>query len=640
MGYFLKEKRTSTSLTHPHREPSPYLQFRTSFNGDCGDRSNGLIPMQNNFFGLSQDDPAMKNIAEHCETAFRVFDDILLDLINADLLFTEAYSRTLDEMNDARRSADTQKEAKDTTDKKKRSRRSLASESKISSPPNSINQNVTERPARKVRRKRQVLIGMGVVIAATSVHSLISDVGSRNRDKAIIADLEVNRKAISELSQSLELNTEMIEDLAKQLKRSQAPIIVRGGMQVPHNDMMHKNVLDGNPQSTINYFATYAQNYGKEMVRSLLQLTNHRLPLYGTFIDTIRAHCLSVQTIADRLQAQEFCLGYAYHVTRWDTDLRYLGVGITTFDVADNTTTTTPSKLRIKEVVINLRIEIPRLQLKAERYRVVNLGYFQDQATRQRIDIPQFLVKMPSSEVLEMNPSLCLRFTPSFSCSSTSLQANQCGEQLLARNNTRFCNSIPMDPQKCGLYETNDMAFVSMRQKSTVQFFHHAPSIQINKIDSFKKTIFNGALNCGPVILKVTAGIESKTSITKINYIAPVKIRVTNIEEERLRIFESQQSHHQDMINSAIQERTKINSTVQTIYEAGKNEVQHLSDLVHGWAAGLMGWLTGITTLVLIIAVTLIIVKIKASKKKTTNHIILGNYQQPKHESNRADATL
>jgi len=92
-----------------------------------------------------------------------------------------------------------------------------------------------------------------------------------------------------------------------------------------------------------------------------------------------------------------------------------------------------------------------------------------------------------------------------------------------------------MDPKKCGLHETNDMALVSMRQKSTVQFFHHSPSIKINKIDCFKKTVFNGALNCGRVILKVSAGIESKTSITIINYIAPVKIRVTNIKEKRLR---------------------------------------------------------------------------------------------------------
>ena len=46
---------------------------------------------------------------------------------------------------------------------------------------------------------------MGVFIAATSVHSLVVDVESRNRHKAIIADLEVNRKAIADLSQSLEL---------------------------------------------------------------------------------------------------------------------------------------------------------------------------------------------------------------------------------------------------------------------------------------------------------------------------------------------------------------------------------------------------------------------------------------------------
>jgi len=94
------------------------------------------------------------------------------------------------------------------------------------------------------------------------------------------------------------------------------------------------------------------------------------------------------------------------------------------------------------------------------------------------------------------------------------------------------------------------------------------------------------------------------------------------------------------MINSAITERHKINSTVQTIYQAGKHEVKHLNDLVYGWAARIMGWLTGITTLVFIIGITLIIVKCKASKKKTTNRIILGNYQSPQLVSSRADATL
>ena len=126
--------------------PSPYLQFRTSFNADCGDVSNGLVPMKNNFFGLSKDDPAMKNIGEHCETAFRVFDDILLDLINADLLFTEAYSRTLDKMNFARRSADNQEEAKQQASKKKRTRREAKSKTEISTQPN---RNGTDQPVQK-----------------------------------------------------------------------------------------------------------------------------------------------------------------------------------------------------------------------------------------------------------------------------------------------------------------------------------------------------------------------------------------------------------------------------------------------------------------------------------------------------------
>lgn len=298
---------------------SPYHQFREDAQADCGNPGNGIIPKEKNFFDLKAEDKAMESISEHCETAFRVFDDILLDMIGADLLFTDAYERKLDDMvNQRRMAAFKQRNPRSTT-------------------------TLARRPRRK-KRAIGVATAAGVTVAATGISLAYTgyvDAKSKQRDEELQYQIDDSRRAIAELSQSFELNTEMIGELAKQIKKSQSPIIVRGGIQISNGEIMQKDVLDGNPQSIIEYFAAYSSNYAKEMVQSLLTLTNHRLPLYGTYIDTIRANCLAVQTIDDEKVKDEFCLGFAYHSTRWDTDLRYMGVGITTFDQSENANMTT-----------------------------------------------------------------------------------------------------------------------------------------------------------------------------------------------------------------------------------------------------------------------------------------------------------
>ena len=91
-----------------------------------------------------------------------------------------------------------------------------------------------------------------------------------------------------------------------------------------------------------------------------------------------------------------------------------------------------------------------------------------------------------------------------------------------------------MDSEKCGLYEDHERAFVSIKKPSIVEFFHHAPSKQVAKIDTFDKTIFFGALDCGPRILKISAGIQSAKATSRVNYIAPIQIRPRNIEDEEI----------------------------------------------------------------------------------------------------------
>lgn len=58
-------------------------------------------------------------------------------------------------------------------------------------------------------------------------------------------------------------------------------------------------------------------------------LTTQRMPLFSKLILSIRAHCLSVKEIEDTYLAQEFCKAFALHTTRFNTSLRFSGLGLT-----------------------------------------------------------------------------------------------------------------------------------------------------------------------------------------------------------------------------------------------------------------------------------------------------------------------
>jgi hypothetical protein len=253
------------------------------------------------------------------------------------------------------------------------------------------------------------------------------------------------------------------------------------------------------------------------------------------FLDAVKAHCISYQSTVSEDKARQFCNSYAFHTSRWDTRLRFRGYGLTTWQRLDGKDLD-KTNLEIRQVIITVRIEIPRMKLTARKFTAVNLGYFRDEGTRWKVNLPQHIVVMPSKETLEMRPSDCLKFTPSFSCASVSLAPNQCAESILLHNSTRYCQTQEIDNRKCGYFEDQHLAFVSMAQPGIAQWFHHSPSEKVMKIDSFKKTPFSGALNCGPQILRISAIIpeKEKTAESMIHFIQPQQIAMRTIQDDEI----------------------------------------------------------------------------------------------------------
>jgi hypothetical protein len=467
---------------------SPRSKFRDSLNADCGDKTTGLPALPKNFFQM--DENRITTESEFCTKAFDTFDDIILEYIGSDLQFTDKYNRTFDTMVQGR--------AK--------------------------------------RRQRRAVV-MGAVVGATAVTVVASgamawvvDSRSRGRDEVLREQIEHERRRITELENVVELVHDELDVAVKKIRRSNAPIITWGGLDIPADDLAIKEILEGEGTSINQFFAEQSRDDGRQLVKAALTLTNHRVPLFSTFIDAVQAECMALQTVDEQL-AKKFCLHFAFHTTRWDTGVRFLGLGLTTYT---NENGTYPEHFRIQHVIVNLRIPIPRMKLEAKRFQIINLGFFSPDGSRWRLDLPKFVVQMPSNEIVAMDPSLCLHFTPSYSCATSIMEPNQCGESVLAHNNTKLCATIEMDSQKCGLYEDHERAFVSIRKQSAVEFFHHAPTKPVDKIDTFYKTLYTGATDCGPRIMKVSARIKSAKATSRINYIAPLQIRPRNVEDEEI----------------------------------------------------------------------------------------------------------
>ena len=581
---------------------SPRLQFREAFQADCADIDEGLDMMPRNFFNIDGSLPDLQEnlqrLSKTCSSAFNIFDAMIFSLVNDDLIPTEILNKT------------------------------------SSQPPLKKNRLRRDEPTAISRQRRAIgaVIAGGaaavgaVAIVATAGYAISVDVKSKERDELLERKINEDRQRLASLTTVVELLDESIDEVAKMIRKSETPIITFAGIELGEDEKMREKMVDADPNTLNNFFASYSQRIGRETIRAIMLLSTQRMPLMAKFITAIRAQCLAIQDTENMDLARSFCLHFALHASRFDTSLRFAGLGFTKFN---STVDASPNGFRIKEIIISLEIKIPRLRLQAERYSVANLGYFKNDGSRWKLKMPLQLIVMPSREVLKMNPSLCLKFNPSYACSITSLEPSTCGESLLTSNNTRLCETYQADSDKCGYMETHDRAFISMAKESKVNFFHHHPSKQLLKIDTFTKEQYGGAIDCGATVIKVNAGFEIERVTTRINYIAPINIKVTNIEEHRYLQLENR-------THLALKNNHNLKMTDEKLDIKISAVEAKVMDVIHR----ITGWISGLSSIVVALLVGLLLYKLRCCKREPTSRIMLANFQPPSTSSSRTDSSL
>ena len=167
-----------------------------------------------------------------------------------------------------------------------------------------------------------------------------------------------------------------------------------------------------------------------------------------------------------------------------------------------------------------------------------------------------------------------------------------------------------------------------MAKTSKINYFHHHPYVMLNKIDSFRKEKYGSAIDCGVTVIKVNAGFEIERVTSRINYIAPINIKVTNIEEHRYLALENR-------THQAIKNNHNLKMTDQRLDTKISAVEAKVMDFIHG----ITGWISGLSSIVLLLLVGILLYKFRCCKKEPANRIMLANFQPPS-TSSRTDSTL
>ncbi|CAG5080973.1 Oidioi.mRNA.OKI2018_I69.PAR.g9756.t1.cds [Oikopleura dioica] len=523
---------------------SPREKFRRALNADCGE-DYLLESKPTNFFGRNGTD--FNETTEDCLLGFRTFDEVIKSFMGEDL--TISWRHKLDSSD--RKSFNLFKNAypedpltyeeylKNGLPKNPVRPRQLFSSFKEAYPNDPLTyeeylkKGLPKNPV-QTRNRRAAMAGGavigGVAIAGSYVYTGVVDAKSRARDAVLAAEIELERRRIEKLEEVVETVNDKIDEAVKRIRKAKRPIVSYGGLTIPNDAKAVERILEGADAEINQYFASQSAAMGEDIVESILTLMNHRLPLNPVFLDTIKAQCIVYQTVPEE-QARKFCNAFAFHTTRWDTRLRFVGLGLTTWPRKDG-----------------------------------NAQGKDDLEIRQTQEI---------------------------------------------------------DNTKCGYFEDSTRAFVSIRQPGIAQWFHHHPSESVNKVDSFKRTHFAGALNCGPQILRISAIIPGTREVDSVmTYIQPIQVRMRTVQDDEMDEMNARIAKNlhtvKEMGNTMIEMNlTTLELMKRTAATESRNAAETAKEYLYKkFIAPIMGTLGTLSSIVLITLAIYIIIKCNSRRRR------------------------
>ena len=337
-------------------------------------------------------------------------------------------------------------------------------------------------------------------------------------------ELDQHKDAILRLSKVININEKNINKIAQQLK-ADPNVILSSNFELPF-DIQYRaaltktdfRALRGDISNSLHISDLTTSEYLK-FKENGLTLQNHRLPLTKNFLLAVRTKCLSLQSTVGQIE-EKFCNDLAFYSTRWDTGLRFHGVGIVYID---------EEQTMIKDVVYSSSIDIPVLQGQPlQKVTILNLGRFINLNEVKTVRLPTHAVLTKSNSIRPLELSSCKQSAELTVCPSWAISLfSECLHSIYNGSLSTSCTTeiTPVKSTCVGQVHDN-FVLVSLPQPLVLHYAIHGKSaIPVDSFDIINRTDTKGQILCGQSSDKHTSPlirIPVKRKETSFNYTTEV----------------------------------------------------------------------------------------------------------------------
>ena len=344
---------------------------------------------------------------------------------------------------------------------------------KIELEPHADIPNSTSHDNTLVRQRRGVPIiaqFVIVVVMAVSAFFIGESFVESNFDNVQIEVLQ-QEQALKSLTNAVEFDHETLDSVVNQLQLDPDLVLAPNVSSVPtfYKYMKSKTThADFDPNKNVRKFQRFYANHiselsideAKAFESNVLQLQNNRLPLDKNFLIALRAKCLAVQSVHAPV-AQMFCNDLAFHATRWDTGLKFEGVG---FELEEK---------KIKSIIYSIEVQVPILyEGGLAEYEIINLGRFLNENTIRKILLPAKAVVTAAGVIRPLSDSKCINMQRYKVCPKHAIGPfSSCLQSVFNSALSSGCPVVDtLSPSTCTSQLVKDYMAISMFGNGTMHF--------------------------------------------------------------------------------------------------------------------------------------------------------------------------
>lgn len=360
----------------------------------------------------------------------------------------------------------------------------------------SIPNSTDPQQSNQFRHRRAIpVIAQFAVVIGTAVSAYFLGESVVESDlKNMKDEIHAEEEALKSLTRAVKLDHSTLSSVVHQLKISPDLVLAPNVTTLSPTYAYMKAMTNGPGFKFFyaNHIAELAEAEVQTFESNVLQLQNNRLPLNKEFLIAVRAKCLSLQSVEAAI-ANLFCNDLAFHATRWNTGLKFTGVG---FEYN--------SSKKVKSTVYSLTLNIPILHAGGlPEYIIINLGRFQTENIIRKIALPEKAVITASGDIRPLHDHECLKMDSYKVCPKSAIAPyNNCLQSVMRGNISEDCVAGDyVSPSTCTSQQLDSFMAISMFGNGTMHFDlgkaqHHKKPVEIDSYTFMQRQKTRGTLFC------------------------------------------------------------------------------------------------------------------------------------------------